>query len=111
MPLDGKRLKHWLFPSPEERKERRFKDEIERRKRFEQQQVKQGYELASLQRQEALAKRQAEIAEHRSRIEEHRARVARLQLRQRPVVPYAPMRNIGKDMDDQEKRLRRIFGG
>ena len=77
MPLNGKRLKRWLFPTPEERAAREAGEDLKRQERYTSEMARLDRELASLHRQESLAER-------RALIRKKQARVARLQTRAAP---------------------------
>jgi len=96
MPL-GDKLKSWLFPTLEERREHTAKEEVKRQARYERLSERQKHDLASLRRQESLAEGQLEIAERRRHIGECRAKAAGLQ--PSPSPQFAQIGNIGDKLD------------
>jgi len=76
VPIDGQRLKRWLFPSPEERKAREAREELRRQERYTSEMTRLDRELASLKRQELLGEKRAQVAKKRARIARLQARAA-----------------------------------
>ena len=107
MPIDGHRLKRWLFPSEKEKSEKRMKEELERRKRFLRAENKLSYEAASLTRHEALAKQRLDIIERRERIAKLQARTIKPAPVSKPVAApsFSFEQNLFKDADDLAERL------
>jgi len=107
MPIDGHRVKRWLFPSAEEKKTQQMKEEIARRERYQKESIQLGYRLASLERQEKLAKRRATIAGKERRIARFKARATVSTPAPKPAATpsFSFEQNLFKDADDLAERL------